>query len=329
MPQESRSPATATPAEAPPITLREYYEGRVPLKRLFSPAGSEPADAHDPTQLKALLANLGRFDPDLRLTVKLASGRANLPRWLQVWFKTVLELEMSSALVPEEAHRGFGLRRLFTRCRDGVTAKDVVVRRRAYNLLRLSLIWVHSLRDLDPVDLAEEATRLVVPEGRGRFRRHDLERGAVAPLLRATSPGTLKKVLLSVRFWIEWAQTARADVFTANSEVDRLTTKVGELRQNLMTAREEIQALQNQAADSARQVESLSHELETERNRRINEMHEAKGRLQHLFDSELAPRLRGAREALDGGPLAVDVALERLDRTLELLEEERPWPSLD
>ena len=82
-----------------------------------------------------------------------------------------------------------------------------------------------------------------------------------------------------------------------------------------MTAREEIQALQNQAADSARQVQSLSHELETERNRRINEMHEAKGRLQHLFDSELAPRLRGAREALHGGPLAVDVALERLDRT--------------
>ena len=169
----------------------------------------------------------------------------------------------------------------------------------------------------------------MVPEGRGRFRRHDLERGAVAPLLRATSPGTLKKVLLSVRFWIERAQTARADVFTANSEVDRLTTRVGELRQNLMTAREEIQALQNQAADSARQVQSLSHELETERNRRINEMHEAKGRLQHLFDSELAPRLRGAREALHGGPLAVDVALERLDRTLELLEEERPWPSLD
>ena len=58
-------------------------------------------------------------------------------------------------------------------------------------------------------------------------------------------------------------------------------------------------------------------------------MREAKGRIRRLFDSELAPRLRGAREALDGDPVAVNVALERLNRTLELLEEERPWLSSD
>jgi hypothetical protein len=58
-------------------------------------------------------------------------------------------------------------------------------------------------------------------------------------------------------------------------------------------------------------------------------MREAKGRMQRLIDSDLTPRLRGAREALDGGPVAIDVALQRLDRILELLEEERMWLSSD
>ena len=166
-------------------------------------------------------------------------------------------------------------------------------------------------------------------DGGSRFRGRDLERNAVAPLLRATSPGTLKKVLVSLRFWMEWARTARTDVFAANERIGRLTAKVSELQQHLATSREETRVNERRAADSERQVASLSRELETERNRRINDLREAKGRLQRLFDTGLAPRLRGAREALDGGPVAVDVALERLDRTLELLEEERPWLSSD
>ena len=170
---------------------------------------------------------------------------------------------------------------------------------------------------------------LVFPEGRSRFRGRDLERNAVTPLLRATSPGTLKKALLSLRFWMEWARTARADVFTAKEKADRLTSKVSELQKELSRARERIQSLQAQVADSANQVTTLSRDLETEHNRRINKMREAKGRIRRLFDSALAPRLRGAREALDGDPVAVNVALERLDRTLQLLEEERPWLSSD
>ena len=329
MPEESRFPATIASADPLPVTLREYYEGRTPLKRLFGPAAPTPADAQDQTQSDALLADLGGFDPDLRKTIKLASGRVNLPPWLQVWFKTVVEREMGAALDAEEACRGFGLRRLFTRSREGLTAKDVATRRRAYNLLRLSLVSVHSVRQLDPIDLAEETIRLVFPEGRSRFRERDLERGAVTPLLRATSPGALKKALLSLRFWMEWAHTARADVFTTKQEVDRLASRVSELQKDLLMARDKIQSLQNQAADSARQVASLSRDLETEHNRRINKIREAKGRIRRLIDSELAPRMRGAREALDGNPVAVNVALERLDRTLELLEEERPWLSSD
>lgn len=329
MPEERRTSATSVSAEATPATLRDYYQGRVPPKRLFAKAGAEPADAEDPTQREALLVELDAVDSDLRKTAKLISGRASFPRWLQTWLRAVVERETGGALDPEEASAGLGLRRLFTRCREGLAAKDAAARRRAYNLLRLSLIWVHSLRQIEPVDLAEEATRLVAPEGRSGFRGRDLERGAVVPFLRATNPGALRKVVLSLRLWIDRAQTARADVLIAKEEIDRLRGKVGDLQQDLATARENIQVLQGQLAQAERQVASLSGALESERNRRINEMREIKGRLQRLFDSELAPRLRGAREALDGAPLALDVALERLDRVLELLEEERAWLSSD
>ena len=343
MPDAPHSPATAPPDEASPVTLRGYYEGRTPLKRLFGPAGSTPADGRDEAGMQSLLVDLGDFDPDLRKTVKLASARANPPRWLQAWLKTVAERETGRALNPEEVSTSFGLRQLFTRCRESLRAKDVATRpplrgqatdaartrRRTFNLLRLSLLWVHSVRPPDPVDLAEEATRFVrLDEGR-RFRARDLERSAVSPLLRATSPGTLKKALLSLRFWLEWARTARTDVFAANEKIGRLTNNITELQQHLATAREETRVSERRAAGSERRVASLSRQLETEQNRRINELREAKGRLQRLFDTGLAPRLRGAREALDGGPVAVDVALERLDRTLELLEEERPWLSSD
>ena len=293
---------------------------------------------------KRCSAILGGFDPDLRKTVKLASARANPPRWLQTWLESVVEREKGGVLNPEELRTSFGLRRLFRRCRESLAAKDAatrpqrreeatddaaLARRRAFNSLRLSLIWLHSVRQLDPVDLAEEATRFVMLDGRSKSGGRDLERSAVVPLLRATSPGTLKKALVSLRFWIEWARTARTDVFAANERIGRLTEKVSELQQHLETAHEEIRVSGSQAADLERQVASLSRELETDRNRRINELREVKGRLQRLFDTGLAPRLRGAREALDGGPLAVEVALERLDRTLELLEEERPWLSSD
>ena len=329
MPEDSYPPTPAASAEVPPVTLREYYQGRMELKRLFSRAGPEPADAHDETRLEALLADLSGFDSDLRKTVKLASGRSNLPRWLQLWLQAVVERGIGYALDPDEASRGLGLRRLFTRCRDALMSKEAAKRRRAYNLLRLSLVWVHSLRQLDALDLVDEATRLAVGEGRSRFKGRDLERDAVGPLLRATSPDTLKKVVLSLLFWIEWAHTARADVFTAEDKAERLGVEVNELRRDLAKAREKIQALEDQAAGSAKKMASLSRELEVEHNKRINKMREAKGRLQRLFDSGLAPRLRGAREALDGAPIAVDVALERLDRALELLEEERPWLSSD
>ena len=72
MPKESRSPRNATLAEVSPITLRRYYEGRLPISRLFGRGASQPVDVHDPTQVKALLASLRDFDPDLRMTVKLA-----------------------------------------------------------------------------------------------------------------------------------------------------------------------------------------------------------------------------------------------------------------
>ena len=199
----------------------------------------------------------------------------------------------------------------------------------AYNLLRLSLVYVNSLSQLDPLALVDEATRLAIGEGQTKLKGRELERGAVAMFLEVTSPVKLKKVLLSLLFWIERARTARADVFTAEDKAERLAAKVDELRQDLAVAREQIRTLEGQAEDSAKNVVSLSRQLEVEHNKRINRMREAKGRVRRLFDSGLAPRLRGAREALDGGPVALDVALERLDRALELLEEERPWLSSD
>ena len=336
--------ATASSAGTSPVTLRGYYEGRTALKQLFSPVGSTPSDGHDQARMQGLLDDLEDLDPDLRKTMKLASARANPPRWLQAWVKSVVEREREGALNPETASTSFGLRQLFRGCQESLPAKDratrpqphgtatvddALVRRRAFNILRLSLLWLHGVRPLDPVDLAEEATRFVMLDGGSRFRERDLERNAVAPLLRATTPSTLKKALMSVRFWMEWARTARTDVFAANERIGQLTAKVNELQQDLATAREKTRVNERRAADSETQVASLSRELETERNRRINDLREAKGRLQRLFDTGLAPRLRGAREALDGGPVAVDVALERLDRTLELLEEERPWLSSD
>ena len=343
MPAVPHSRATPPRDEACPVTLRGYYEGHTPLKRFFGPAGSTPADGRHEAGMQGLLVDLRDLDPDLRKTVKLASARANPPRWLHAWLKTVVERETGRALNPEEASTSFELRRLFTQCRESLFSKEIPTRpplrgpvtdaastrRRAFNLLRLSLVWVHSVRPLDPVDLAEEATRFVMPDRGSRIRGRDLERSAVSPLLRATSPGTLKKTLSSLRFWLDWARTARNDVFLANEKIERLTEKISELQLHLATAREETRVYERRAADSESRVASLSRELETEQNRRINELREAKGRLQRLFDTGLAPRLRGAREAIDGGPIAADVALDRLDRALELLEEERPWLSSD
>ena len=307
------------------MTLREYYEGRIPLKQLFGRTGQVPAEAHDQKRLEEILADLGEYDPDLRKTVKLASRRSNLPRWLREWLKVIIEHEMGGVLDPEEASGGFGLRRLFLKCRGSLTDKDAQKGRRAYNRLRLSLVYVHSRRALDPIDLAEEVTRLAFPEGRSRFSGHDLERGAVSPFLRATSPSTLKKVLLSLRLWIELARTARAEAFAAREEVERLVAKIGELQKDLALERDQVHALNRRSEDSAKLTASLQEKLAAEGNRRINEIRDLKGRTQRLLDSELAPRLRGAREALDGSPAALDVALERIERTLELIEEERPW----
>ena len=99
MRDESHS-ATASSVEASPVTLRGYYEGRTPLKRLFSPVGSTPADGHDQARIHGLLDELGGFDPDLRKTVKLASARANPPRWLQAWLKSVVERERGGGAQP-------------------------------------------------------------------------------------------------------------------------------------------------------------------------------------------------------------------------------------
>ena len=326
---DSFPPTTPAPAEVPPVTLREYYEGRIQPGRLFSRDGPEPVDAHDQTRLEALLADLSGVDSDLRKTVKLVSGRSKLPRWLQLWLKAAVERDIGCQLDPAETSRGLGLRRLFTRCQTALISKDAANRRRAYNLLRLSLVYVNSHSQLDPLALVDEATRLAIGEGQTKLKGRELERGAVAMFLEVTSPVKLKKVLLSLLFWIERARTARADVFTAEDKAERLAAKVDELRQDLAVAREQIRTLEGQAEDSAKNVVSLSRQLEVEHNKRINRMREAKGRVRRLFDSGLAPRLRGAREALDGGPVALDVALERLDRALELLEEERPWLSSD
>ena len=329
MPSKPRPPSADVPAEYAPTTLRGYYETHTPLRLLFRPAGLTPADSRDPRDTSALLFDLRVLDPDLRKTVKLAVGRVNLPRWLQAWLKMIVESEMGDSLNPSEVSRGFGLRRLFSRCRENLAAKDAAARRRAYNLLRLSLVCVHSVQGLDPVGVVEEATRFSIPEGGSRFRGRDLERNAVTPLLRATSPATLKKAVLSLRFWMEWSQSARADVYAAKEKIRSLTHEKTKKEQDVAAAREEIRVLKSQAADSARRIASLSRELDAERNRRVHGMHEAKGHVQHFFDTGLVPRLQGAREALDREPVAIEAALERLDRTLELLEEERPWLSSD
>lgn len=308
--------------------LRQYYEGRIPLSRLLGQATPEPPDTRDPVRIEELLADLHDFDPDLGKTVKLVFKRSNRPLWLQSWLIAVIKHDMGSVLDPKDCSRGPGLRRLVTRCRTALVPKKVAQRRRTYNLFRLALLHVHSDSRLDPCDLVAEATRWAIDE-RQLTRGDDLERKAITPLLQATSSAAFKKILLSLRFWTERDRAARAASFAAEEKVERLSATVDGLRRDLATAREKNRALEDHAARSDERVDSLTRKLEVEHNKRINKMREAKGRVLHLFDSGLSPRLRGARDALDGRSVATDVAIERIDRVLELLEEERPWLSSD
>ena len=314
-----------TPVDAPAVTLRQYYQGEISAGLLFKQAVPGPADMDDQSQIGALVVDLRDFDSDFGKTVKLLPKRSNLPRWLMNWLGAVVERNIGDGLDRTKSSRG-RLQYVFTRCREALTSRDAAKRRRAYNLLRLSLLCLNNRSLLDPLDLIEATT---LYERRGKLKEGDLERHAIEPLLRATSAAAFKQVLLSLRFWTERVHTARADVFRAEEKAERLDVSVDELRRNLSMARERIQLLEKQAADSADEVALLSRRLEVEHNKRVNKIRETKGRVLRFFDSGLSPRLRGAREAIDGGTVAVDVALDRLDRVRELLEEERSWLSSD
>lgn len=312
------------PAEDSSVMLRQYYQGRISVRRLFQ----EDLDLGDRMWVDALLTDLRDFDPDLGKTVKLVFKRSNRPPWLQSWLTAVVERDMGGELDPKKCSRGTGLRRLVTRCRAALVPKNVPQRRRTYNLFRLTLLHVNSRSQLDPCDLVDEVTRWMIDEGPGT-RRENLERKAVTALLQAASPAAFRKTLLSLGFWTDRDRTSRAAKFSAEEKAERLSATVDELRQEISTVREQNRALGDQAARSNERVESLTRQLEVEHNVRINKMREAKGRVLHLFDSGLSPRLRGAREALDGKSVVTDVAIERIDRVLELLEEERRWLSSD
>ena len=321
---DDRQPPT-TPVDVPAVTLRQYYQGDIPAGRFRKQAIPEPADMDDQLQIDALLVDLRDFDSDFGKTVQLLPKRSKLPQWLVNWLGAVVERNIGDGLDRTKGSR-CRLQYVFTRCRAALTSRDATKQRCAYNLLRLSLLYLNNRSPLDPLDLIEATT---LYEDRGRLKEGDLERHAVDPLLRATSSVAFKKVLLSLRFWTERVHTARADVFRAEDKAERLDARVDELRRNLSTARERIQTLEKQAKDSAEEVASLSRRVEVEHNKRVNKIRETKGRVLRLFDSGLSPRLRGAREAIDGRTVAVDVAIERLDRVRELLEEERSWLSSD
>ena len=67
---------------------------------------------------------------------------------------------------------------------------------------------------------------------------------------------------------------------------------------------------------------TLRDSLTSERNRRINERFAARARLRKMLHEEIAPRLRGALDALATEPMHPNVARDRLDRTLCIIADE-------
>ncbi len=66
----------------------------------------------------------------------------------------------------------------------------------------------------------------------------------------------------------------------------------------------------------------LAVRLTSERNMRLNNRFTARARMRRLLNSDIAPMLRTAHDALKQEPRYVSVARERISRTLDLIADE-------
>ena len=115
----------------------------------------------------------------------------------------------------------------------------------------------------------------------------------------------------------------------AKDTIERLTNQLTKVHNELGEAKGVIAELHAQSQALRAALGKCSEEKQSERNDRITATRELKGRSHRLLNDDLRPRLRGAREALEGERPVVHVATERLERMDALIDKELEWLDSD
>jgi hypothetical protein len=312
-----------------PNTLSEYLVGKTSaaafLKRIESdfvaPSEAEIESAVEfalaqPSSL-AKATELCRLGIDQKVDSRV---RASLRNWaieiIRASHPDLQDWARSGGVSPEGALSILSRKLRLTRKRQDKSSAFV-----AEQVMRLGLIVTATWPNFDLVWSLSDSCSALHPGPASRNELHDRVRGYV---LKA-SPKALESLMRLTRL--------------VRMEGDPLRQELGEAKDQLQSARERNQVLQNQCGERARRIETLEQENE-ELTRRLaaiersiegvegsadQDMIELRARYRSTLNRKLLPNLNDALEGLTHDPPILDVATHRIKLAARTIQGELEW----
>lgn len=266
--------------------------------------------AFEAEDVSKAVQHLAQNDPLLARTVALlGKGPDAVARWVVEATKSSLKLFLpdASSDANDTAKRLFD--RVVRMSTDDLSAKDRQRRTRAQNLLRLVLDWLTNEGNLTPTDGLVSIRRVA-------------KKKAVGPLLRRVTFSQLEDLsLISTLFESALAQESK-ERLSVLSALDNWRNRAASLETELQTTTIKLNEADEERIRLSEELSSVKKELREEKELRILDVTQQRGRMRAFLSERLNVPLANARDALELDPPYLEAVRQRIEMAMTAIDDE-------
>jgi hypothetical protein len=306
-------------------SLRVYYSTpRVKPALLIRAIRKERTPAFVERERQEVIANIDQLDAHLAKTLVLAQAvdEPSRDRVVLDWLGEIVLHEMRTdwqwSMEPGATASEI-FREIAQVLRPAIERGEK--KRKAINLLLISLGWLTSRGLLLSAVLAalEEA---IPPLKRGSLTSDERQRLAITELVRMrANPKAMRAVMRTLEPLRTRLRELELDASEKREEVSDIEARASSLEEQLAALQERAAGLAASVTDLTRQLEERDARLTARHNVAQSQLALVQGAINGWLESDVKPRLLNALEAIDSEPPRRELARERLNFILTMIEE--------
>ena len=314
---DSAKDASSDEVEIPPTLIGYFGEDRTSPSAFFKVLRKSDVKRFRSADQEAAAKLIPTKDPNVeRLWALMAQASPPDPvdAWMWGAAQSRLKEQLGEAFDPLDHDAGRIFKSVLRKLSLGLNSEKQEDKKRAQNLLRVSICWLVEKRSLKTWQVAEQVCPVLFKDMKSatRLAERAVQKGRLGELRVAAAVAALGDQMVKAA---EDEQIRERNISNdLRYRLDDANRKIEKLRSDLEDAKKTI-------SDQDTKITQLDQTLAAERHHWGHDLTETKAEQQVLLGERLGPLLADAIDALEIEPPAPGTALRRVKAALSLIEE--------